>query len=57
VADTDEVERFLADMGHVMIPTVVGVTAEDDFVESEDTDYIMKRIRETYLGDTTVRSS
>jgi hypothetical protein len=54
VDDTDEVEQFLADLGHVMIATVVGVTEEDDFVDSDDTDYIMDRIREKYLSTTTV---
>jgi len=33
---------------------VIGVTEADDFVDSEDTDYIMNRIREKYLTDTTV---
>lgn len=54
VADQDEVEQFIKDYGTEFIPTVVGVTADDDFVNSDDTDYIMNRIREEYLGSTTV---
>lgn len=54
VDDADEVEELLDDYGHVCIPTVVGVTKDDDFVDSDDTDYIMDRIREVYLADTTV---
>lgn len=54
VDDADEVEEFIEDFGHICIPTVVGVTSEDDFVDSDDVDYIMDRIREEYLADTTV---
>ncbi len=54
VADQDEVETFIDDFGSVFIPTVVGVTEDDDFVDSDDTDYIMDRIREEHLGNTTV---
>jgi MTH538 TIR-like domain (DUF1863) len=54
LADQDEVEEFVDDFGHVFIPTVVGVTEDDDFVDSDDTDYIMDRIREEHLGNTTV---
>lgn len=54
VDDSDEVEEFIEQFGHVCIPTVVGVTSDDDFVDSDDVDYIMDRIREEYLSDTTV---
>ncbi len=53
-ADADEVEAFLDDFGHVFIPRTVGVTEEDDFIDSSNTDYIMDRIRERYLTDSTV---
>jgi Thoeris protein ThsB, TIR-like domain len=52
--DDDEVATFIEDFGTVFIPTVIGVTEDDDFVDSDDTDYIMDRIREEYLGNTTV---
>jgi hypothetical protein len=54
VDDEDEVATFIEDFGTVFIPTVIGVTEDDDFVDSDDTDYIMDRIREEYLGNTTV---
>jgi hypothetical protein len=54
VDDEADVSRFLDDFGDQFIGTVVGVTADDDFVDSDDTDYIMDQIRERYLGPTTV---
>ncbi|WP_349309764.1 TIR domain-containing protein [Microbacterium sp. MM2322] len=54
VADLLEVETFVTDFGSEFIPRSVGVTEEDDFVESNDTDYIKRRIREKYLADSTV---
>ena len=54
VDDTDEVAAFIEDHGAVFIPTVVGITEDDDFVDSENIDYIMDRIRERHLSDTTV---
>lgn len=54
VADLLEVETFVEDYGTEFIPRSVGVTEDDDFVDSTDTDYIKKRIREKYLSDSTV---
>jgi hypothetical protein len=54
VDDEAEVTKFLDDFGDQIIGTAVGVTADDDFVDSDDTDYIMNQIRERYLGSTTV---
>ena len=54
VDDMDEVTTFLDDYGAEFIPRSVGVTDEDDFVDSDDEDYIKRRIRETYLSDSTV---
>lgn len=54
VDDDDEVEEFLESFGHLFIPTVVGVTEDDDFVDSDDTDYILDRIREEHLSGTTI---
>lgn len=31
-----------------------GITMEDDIIDSEDTDYVMQRIRQLYLQDSTV---
>ena len=52
--DADEVERFLNSYGHVFIARVIGVTDEDDFIDSEDNNYVFDRIRDKYLLDSTV---
>lgn len=54
VDDIDEVTSFLDDFGSEFIARSVGVTVEDDFVDSQDDDYIKRRIREKYLTDSTV---
>ena len=38
----------------VFIPSVVGVIDEDDFVDSDNSEYIISAIRERYIKDTTV---
>lgn len=53
-ADTDEVATFLSTFGTEFIAKTIGVTDEDDFIESENTDYVMSQIRSKYLGDSTV---
>ena len=53
-ADSDEVTDFVEDFGDVFIPRVIGVSEEDDFIDSDDTDYVMDRIRDKYLRDSTV---
>ncbi|MEV6255644.1 TIR domain-containing protein [Nocardia sp. NPDC051911] len=52
--DSEEVAEFLDAFGSEFIAKTIGVTDEDDFIDSEDTDYIMSRIRQDYLGDSTV---
>lgn len=53
-ADADEVVAFVESYGHTFIPRTVGVTDEDDFIDSTNTDYILDKIREKYLTDSTV---
>lgn len=53
-ADRVEVEDFLDEFGSEFIAKTVGVTDEDDFIDSDDTGYIMDRIRTRYLGDSSV---
>ncbi len=53
-ADEDEVARFIDDFSDVFIAKSLGVSDDDDFVDSNDTDYVMRRIRELYLTDSTV---
>lgn len=54
IDDADEVATFVDDYGDVFIAKVLGITPEDDFVDSDDTDYVMDEIRERYLTDSTV---
>ncbi|WP_433167166.1 TIR domain-containing protein [Kribbella sp. CA-247076] len=52
--DTDEVANFLDTFGTEFIAKTIGVTDEDDFIDSQDTGYIMDKIRTKYLGDSSV---
>ena len=52
--DEDEVEAFIEKFSDVFIPKVLGVSNDDEFIDSKDTDYVMRRIREKYLTDSTV---
>lgn len=52
--DRDEVDGFIEDFSDVFIPKVLGANDNDDFIDSANTDYVMQRIREKYLGDSTV---
>lgn len=54
VADQEEVSQFIEDFGDQFIGTAVGVTEDDDFVDSDDMDYVMEQIRKKHLGNTTV---
>jgi len=53
-ADADEVATFLDTFGTEFIAKTIGVTDEDDFIDSDDTDYVMSQIRSKYLGNSTV---
>ena len=48
------VKNFLEEFSDVFTAKTVGVTDEDDFINSEDSEYVMRRIREKYLSNTTV---
>lgn len=54
VADLEEVEGFVIAFGEEFIPRTIGVTDEDDFIDSADEDYIKSKIRSDYLSDSTV---
>ena len=53
-ADRIEVDAFIRNFSHVFIPKVLGANSNDGFINSADTDYVMQRIRELYLQDSTV---
>ena len=51
--DAEEVLGFVEEFEDVIIPRSIGVQG-DDFIDSNDDDYVMSQIRQKYLGDTTV---
>jgi hypothetical protein len=56
-SDRFEVDAFIdyfANTHDVFIPKVLGANDNDDFINSSNTDYVMQRIREEYLQDSTV---
>ena len=55
--DQDEAEKFIETFDKerkVFIARALGVGMEQDIIDSDDTDYVMRRIRELYLKDSTV---
>lgn len=54
VKDLDEVKIFVDNFGKEFIPITVGVTDDDDFINSTDEDYIKSQIRSKYLSNSTV---
>lgn len=55
--DQDAVEGFVktfADERHVFIARALGTDMEQDIIDSTNTDYVMRRIRELYFKDSTV---
>lgn len=55
--DQDEAEEFIEtfdDERKVFIARALGVPMVQDIIDSDDTDYVMRRIRELYLRDSTV---
>lgn len=52
--DRKEVDGFIDEFSDIFIPKVLGANNNDDFINSNDTDYVMRRIRENYLQDSTV---
>jgi len=52
--DHEAVEKFIRDYSSVFIPRVLGANENYEFVESNNTDYVMRVIRQKYLEDTTV---
>jgi len=55
--DQKEVEDFIKkfeDENNVFIYRALGIGMNQDIIDSNDTDYVMRRIRELYLKDSTV---
>ena len=53
-ANSTAVKAFIDDFKDVFTAKTVGVTDADDFINSNESDYIMRCIREKYLTTTTV---
>jgi len=55
--DQKAVEEFIETFDHereVFLARALGAGMEQDIIDSDDTDYVMRRIRELYLKDSTV---
>jgi hypothetical protein len=52
--DTPAVEKFIQDFAKVFIPKAIGVEGGDELIDSDDSEYVMSKIRSEYLGDSTV---
>lgn len=55
--DRMEVEDFIdkwAERERVFIPKALGVSDVDDFIDSNDPEYVMTQVRAKYLSDSTV---
>ena len=53
-ANSTAVKSFIEEFSDVFTAKTVGVTDDDDFINSENKEYVMRRIREKYLSNTTV---
>lgn len=53
-ANRNEVDAFVQNFSGAFIPKVLGANNNDDFISSTNTEYVMRRIRELYLQDSTV---
>lgn len=56
-ADQDEVDQFISTFDHdrdVFIARGLGQEMAQDIINSDDTTYVMRRIKELYLRDSTV---
>jgi len=52
--DRNEVDIFIDNFCDVFSQKVLGANDNDEFIDSTNTDYVMQRIREKYLEDSTV---
>ncbi len=52
--DADAVADFVTSFGDVFTPKVIGLSESDPLIGGNNTDYLMDRIREKYLTDSTV---
>ena len=53
--DRIEVDNFIKRFGHLFITKVLGANDNDEFINSTDTEYVMRRIRQKYLSKNAIR--
>ncbi len=53
-ADAEEALTFVEGFENYFIPKSVGISHDDPLIDSGDNDYIMNKIRDKYLADSTV---
>lgn len=52
--DRHHVDKLITDFGHLFTPKVLGANDNDDFISSNNPEYIMSQIRQRYLEDSSV---
>ena len=52
--DAEEVLSFVEAYSSVFIPKAIGISEDDPYIESDNVDYVLQRIRDMYLADSTV---
>jgi len=52
--DQDAVDKFVDTFEDVLIAKAIGISDEDDYINSDDPEYVMSRIRQDTLEDSTV---
>ena len=52
--DAEEVLTFVESFGEIFIPRVIGISEDEPWVGSDNVEYILDKIREDYLSDSTV---
>jgi hypothetical protein len=53
-ANAAQVTKFIDDFSDVFTARAIGVSDVDDFIDSDNTNYVMQRIRDLYLSKSTV---
>ena len=54
VDDAEEALEFVTTFDSVFIPRAIGISDDAPWIDSDDTGYIMQKIRDDYLRDSTV---
>lgn len=52
--DQDAVDNFVKTFNDVFIAKALGISDEDDYIDSKDPEYVMSRIRQDILADSTI---